>query len=77
MNTRPHADLALQGKVAIVAGGGAAGDGIGNGRAALFLASGWARCITGRTLVVDGGGTLAGPPRATGAEAAQVSGHDG
>ena len=28
-------------------------------------------------MVVDGGGTLAGPPRAAGTEAAQVSGHDG
>ena len=133
VNANLQADLALGGKVAIVAGGGAAGDGIGNGRAmavdhardgirvnciapgpvhtpmvyadgmsgearerrrnysllgvegtgwdvgraVLFLASGWARCITGQTLVVDGGGTLGGPPRAAGTEAAQVSGHQG
>ena len=30
-------DLGLKGKVAIVAGGGAVGNGIGNGRAASFL----------------------------------------
>ena len=47
------------------------------GRAVHFLASGWARYITGQTLVVDGGGTLGGPPRAAGTEVAQVSGHDG
>ncbi len=32
--TRPDDDLGLEGRVAIVTGGGAAGDGIGNGRAA-------------------------------------------
>ena len=41
------------------------------------LPSGWARYITGHTLVVDGGGTLAGPPRSAGTEAALVRGHDG
>ena len=33
----PEDDLGLSGKVAIVSGGGAAGDGIGNGRAAAIL----------------------------------------
>ena len=37
VNANLHADLGLEGKVAIVAGGGAAGDGIGNGRAAAIL----------------------------------------
>ena len=35
--TRPEDDIGLAGKVAIIAGGGAAGDGIGNGRAAAML----------------------------------------
>ena len=35
--TRPDDDLALTGRVAIVTGGGAAGDGIGNGRATCIL----------------------------------------
>src|SRR5512135_385779 len=35
--TRPEDDVGLAGKVAIVSGGGAAGDGIGNGRAAAIL----------------------------------------
>ncbi len=47
--TRPQDDLGLAGKVAIVTGGGAAGDGIGNGRAAAILL---ARAGT-RVLVVD------------------------
>jgi NAD(P)-dependent dehydrogenase (short-subunit alcohol dehydrogenase family) len=46
---RPEDDAGLAGKVAIVAGGGAAGDGIGNGRAAAILL---ARAGT-RVLVVD------------------------
>ena len=45
----PHDDPGLAGKVAIVAGGGAAGDGIGNGRAACLLL---ARAGT-KVLVVD------------------------
>ena len=32
MTTRPEDDLGLDGRVAIVTGGGAADDGIGNGR---------------------------------------------
>ena len=42
-------DLGLDGKVAIVAGGGAAGDGIGNGRAAAILLAG----AGAKVLVVD------------------------
>lgn len=48
-NTQPGDDAGLAGKVAIVTGGGAAGDGIGNGRAAAILL---ARAGT-RVLVVD------------------------
>jgi NAD(P)-dependent dehydrogenase (short-subunit alcohol dehydrogenase family) len=47
--TRPEDDAGLAGRVAIVAGGGAAGDGIGNGRAAAILL---ARAGT-RVLVID------------------------
>ena len=46
---RPEDDAGLAGKVAIIAGGGAAGDGIGNGRAAAILLG---RAGT-RVLVVD------------------------
>ena len=47
--TRPEDDPGLAGRVAIVTGGGAAGDGIGNGRAAcILLARGGSR-----VLVVD------------------------
>jgi NAD(P)-dependent dehydrogenase (short-subunit alcohol dehydrogenase family) len=51
MTTQPHRedDAGLAGKVAIVTGGGAAGDGIGNGRAASILL---ARAGT-KVLVVD------------------------
>ena len=49
MNANLHADLGLEGKVAIVAGGGAAGDGIGNGRAAAILLA----RAGARVLVVD------------------------
>jgi len=52
---RPEDDAGLAGKVAIIAGGGAAGDGIGNGRAAAILLS---RAGT-RVLVVDRDGALA------------------
>ena len=55
---------------------GIEGTGWDIGRAVFFLASGWARYITGQTLVVDGGGTLGGPPRSAGTEAAQVSGYE-
>jgi len=48
-STKSHDDPGLAGKVAIVTGGGAAGDGIGNGRAAAILL---ARAGT-RVLVVD------------------------
>jgi len=37
MTRGPEDDAGLTGKVAIVSGGGAAGDGIGNGRAAAIL----------------------------------------
>ena len=47
--TRPEDDLGLDGRVAIVTGGGAADDGIGNGRAAAMLL---ARAGT-KVLVVD------------------------
>ena len=53
--SRPEDDAGLAGRVAIVAGGGAAGDGIGNGRAAAILL---ARAGT-RVLVVDRDGALA------------------
>jgi NAD(P)-dependent dehydrogenase (short-subunit alcohol dehydrogenase family) len=53
--SRPEDDAGLAGRVAIVAGGGAAGDGIGNGRAAAILL---ARAGT-RVLVADRDGTLA------------------
>jgi NAD(P)-dependent dehydrogenase (short-subunit alcohol dehydrogenase family) len=46
---RPEDDAGLAGKVAIVAGGGAAGDGIGNGRAAAILLA----RAGARVLVVD------------------------
>jgi NAD(P)-dependent dehydrogenase (short-subunit alcohol dehydrogenase family) len=48
-STKSQDDSGLAGKVAIVTGGGAAGDGIGNGRAAAILL---ARAGT-RVLVVD------------------------
>src|SRR4029450_1375352 len=52
----PEDDAGLAGKVAIVSGGGAAGDGIGNGRAAAILL---ARAGT-RVLVGDREAALAG-----------------
>lgn len=44
------------------------GSGWDIGQAVVFLCSSWARYITGQTLVVDGGVTLAGRPRYTGTE---------
>lgn len=38
------------------------------GNAVVFLCSQWARYITGQTLIVDGGVTLTGRPRASGTE---------
>jgi len=55
VNARAEDDPGLSGKVAIIAGGGAAGDGIGNGRAAAILL---ARAGT-RVLVVDRDAALA------------------
>jgi hypothetical protein len=75
------AGLGLEDKVAIVTGGEAVEDGIGNGPpgpvgiegtgwnigcAVRFLLSADARYITGHTLVVDGGVTLVGPAREPG-----------
>ncbi|MSP66539.1 MAG: glucose 1-dehydrogenase [Alphaproteobacteria bacterium] len=51
----PADDLGLKDRVAIVAGGGAAGDGIGNGRAAAILLA----RSGARVLVVDQAGALA------------------
>ena len=46
---RPEDDPGLDGRVAIVSGGGAAGDGIGNGRAAaILLARAGARVLVRR-----------------------------
>ncbi|MHC2580661.1 NAD(P)-dependent dehydrogenase (short-subunit alcohol dehydrogenase family) [Bradyrhizobium diazoefficiens] len=50
----PEDDAGLAGKVALISGGGAAGDGIGNGRAAAILPA----RAGARVLVVDGGVTL-------------------
>jgi len=52
---RPGDDAGLAGRVAIVAGGGAAGDGIGNGRAAAILLARAGASV----LVADRDGTLA------------------
>ena len=49
MAAQPNPDWGMTGKVAIVTGGGAAGDGIGNGRAAAILLAG----AGARVLVVD------------------------
>ncbi|MEQ1881297.1 MAG: SDR family NAD(P)-dependent oxidoreductase, partial [Burkholderiales bacterium] len=49
MNSQSSQDFGLAGKVAIVTGGGAAGDGIGNGRAAAILLA----RVGARVLVVD------------------------
>jgi NAD(P)-dependent dehydrogenase (short-subunit alcohol dehydrogenase family) len=53
--TRPEDDLGLAGRVAIVTGGGAAGDGIGNGRATCILLA----RSGARVLVVDRDESLA------------------
>jgi NAD(P)-dependent dehydrogenase (short-subunit alcohol dehydrogenase family) len=52
---KPEDDAGLAGKVAIIAGGGAAGDGIGNGRAAAILLARAGTCV----LVVDREAALA------------------
>jgi NAD(P)-dependent dehydrogenase (short-subunit alcohol dehydrogenase family) len=49
VTSQPEQDFGLAGKVAIVSGGGAAGDGIGNGRAAAILLA----RAGARVLVVD------------------------
>ncbi|MGY3395230.1 NAD(P)-dependent dehydrogenase (short-subunit alcohol dehydrogenase family) [Bradyrhizobium sp. USDA 3311] len=55
----PEDDAGLADKVAPISGGGAAGDGIGNGRAAAILLA----RAGARVLVVDGGVTLQAPER--------------
>nr|WP_246754314.1 hypothetical protein [Bradyrhizobium diazoefficiens] len=55
----PEDDAGLAGKVALISGGGAAGDGIGNGRAAAILLA----RAGAKVLVVDGGVTLQAPER--------------
>ncbi|MCW1992920.1 NAD(P)-dependent dehydrogenase (short-subunit alcohol dehydrogenase family) [Bradyrhizobium diazoefficiens] len=55
----PEDDAGLAGKVAPISGSGAAGDGIGNGRAAAILLA----RAGARVLVVDGGVTLQAPER--------------
>lgn len=55
----PEDDAGLAGKVALISGSGAAGDGIGNGRAAaIVLAHAGAK-----VQVIDGGVTLQAPER--------------
>lgn len=45
----PEDDAGLAGKVALISGGGAAGDGIGNGRAAAILLA----CAGAKVLLAD------------------------
>ena len=73
VNANLHADLELEGKVAIVAGGGAAGDGIGNGRAAAILLA----RAGARVLVVDRSLDLAeGTVRMIAAEGGEAAAHE-
>ena len=73
VNADLHADLGLEGKVAIVAGGGAAGDGIGNGRAAAILLA----RAGARVLVVDRSLDLAeGTVRMIAAEGGEAAAHE-
>ena len=73
MNVDLHADLGLEGKVAIVAGGGAAGDGIGNGRAAAILLA----RAGARVLIVDRSLDLAeGTVRMIASEGGEAAPHE-
>jgi len=55
----PEDDAGLAGKVALISGGGAASNGIGNGRAAAILLP----RAGANVLVADGGVTLQAPER--------------
>ena len=73
VNANLHADLGLEGKVAIVGGGGAAGDGIGNGRAAAILLA----RAGARVLVVDRSLDLAeGTVRMIASEGGEAASHE-
>ena len=60
----PEDDPGLAGKVAMVSGGGAAGDGIGNGRAAaILLARAGARVLVADAISSSPNVTLQAPER--------------